>query len=122
MRLLVAWLASALAGAVAEPIGRCIAFWLLGGAPWGWGLLTSILRMVPYVFVACLVIQLVYGGILYMALTRLSWFNLPVVLLAYVLPVVAFAYASDTPKDAIMAISYLTLWMTLAIVGWLLAR
>src|SRR6516162_9905010 len=120
MRLLVAWIASALAGAAAQPVGLCIAFWLLGGAPWGRGLILSILRSVPYVFVACLVVQLVYGGLLYVLLGSLGWFKLPIVLLAYIVPVAALAYMSDVPKDAIMQISTLTCGVALAVVGWLL--
>lgn len=68
----------------------------------------SILRPVPtYVFVACLAVQLVYGGLLYVLLVSLGWFKLPVVLLAYLVPVAVLAHMSDVPKDAIMQISNL---------------
>jgi hypothetical protein len=133
MRLLGAWIASALAGAAAYPIGLCVAIWLLekwipgpdtlaGRSVLGLGLMISILRMVPYVFVACLVVQLIYGGLLYVLFRSLGWFNLPVVLLAYIVPVAALALMSDVPKDAIMQISNLTCGVALAVMGWLLAR
>jgi hypothetical protein len=125
MRLLVAWFVSALAGAAIYPVGLCIALWLLGGPPGGWPLLPlamSMLRMIPPTFVICLAVQLIYGGILYALLGRLGWFNLPLLLLAYIVPAVYLAMSSDVPKDAIMGIPRLTSGIALAGVGWLLAR
>jgi hypothetical protein len=63
-----------------------------------------------FAFGSALIVQLVYGGILYVALKRLDWLNLPIILLAYVAPVIAFSWhASDTTNDIVGTIhgSYL---------------
>ena len=120
MRLLVAWVASAFAGAAAIPVGGWVAAWFLGGGPMVWAM--GMFRIVPIVFVGCLIVQFVYGGLLYLGLGYLGLFNLPVVVLAYVVPIAAFVWmGADVPKDIVMAIPKLACGLGLAVVGWMLA-
>ena len=51
-------------------------------------------RDIPSFFVLFLVGQLVYGGLVYVALSALGWFNLALVLLVYVMPVIVIASAA----------------------------
>src|SRR5262245_66494578 len=105
MQLVTAWLASALAGAVAYPIGVVIAAALQGVPSVVW---TGFLRFNLYVFAFCLVLQLVYGGLLYLVLTRVGLISLPLVLMAYVVPLMLFVWAaSDRSQDLITAIPWL---------------
>jgi hypothetical protein len=116
MHLVTTWVVSAVAGTVAYPIGGLIAATLLGSplVVWrglfGFGLL--------YVFVFCLVLQFVYGGLLYLVLAHLGLVSLPLVLMAYLVPSMLFVWAgSDRPKDLIMAIPMLLSAASLAIVA-----
>jgi hypothetical protein len=123
MHLLTAWVASALAGAVAYPIGALISAALLGAPS---VVLRGLLRFnvyYLYVLAFCLVLQLVYGGLLYLVLARFGWLTLPVILAAYIVPLILFHwFGSDVPKDLIMAIPHFLVGASLAIVAWLLVR
>jgi hypothetical protein len=127
MRLLVAWIASALAGFVAERFGTLIAVAI---PTWKhllhWTDVLFILRVIPasvyaYAFVVFLILQLAYGGLLYLVLTRLGLFNLPLVLLAYLVPIAGFALM-DIGAPARHAIPVFTAGTALAVVGWFVAR
>jgi hypothetical protein len=131
MRLLIAWVTSALAGALAfslaVTISAPIAKWLMYGHPPQWDDLLFLFRIVPgaayaYAFVMLLIFQLAYGGLLYLVLRRLSLFNLPWVLLAYLAPVAVIALTWSAAPKVANAIPMLTAGTTLAVVGWFLAR
>lgn len=146
MHLLIAWVASAFAGFLAERVSTLVILtawnipaWerLSGGLPNPRCFLEAfsytcpklfVFRPVPlgaYPLVFFLVFQLVYGGLLYLALRRLGLFNLPPVLLAYLVPALAWAWI---PIYATLGVVFLVLipplaaGTALALVGWLLAR
>jgi TRAP-type mannitol/chloroaromatic compound transport system permease small subunit len=66
-----------------------------------------------FAFGGALIVQLIYGGILYVVLKRLDWLNLPIILLAYVAPVIAFSWhASDTTNDIVGTIPWIVFALT----------
>jgi TRAP-type mannitol/chloroaromatic compound transport system permease small subunit len=67
-------------------------------------------------------VQFVYGGALYLILKRLDWISLPIVLLAYLAPVIAFSWhASDTTNDIIGTIPWIVFALIVGLVSWFFA-
>jgi hypothetical protein len=131
MRLLIAWVASTLAGVVAfslaVTISAPISVWLIYGRLPEWNDIHFLFRIVPsaayaYAFVMLLMFQLAYGGLLYLVLRRLGLFNLPLVLLAYFVPITGIALIGSAAPKIANAIPMLTAGTALAVVGWFLAR
>ena len=117
MRLMIAWIASAFAGAVAYPAGGLIAATLMGARP---ALSSGLLIFGLYVLVFCLVLQLVYGGLLYLMLGKLGMLNLPVLIVAYLAPIALWvSVGGDTGKDLLMAIPKILCGLSVAVVTWL---
>jgi hypothetical protein len=116
MRLLVAWIVSASVSAFAACVGMWLAGWLLG-LPLGWlsGFLTFFLAMLGFY----LVLQLVYGGLLYVVLGRLGWRTLPVVLFAYLVPVIVLTLVTT---DITVGVPNLIGGTSLAVLGWRLTQ
>jgi hypothetical protein len=80
------------------------------------------LRVGVFALLAGLIVQLVYGGLIYFILTRTGLWNVWTVLLAYVVPVVAFSWrASDTTQDILGTIPWLVFALILAAVSWFFA-
>jgi hypothetical protein len=80
------------------------------------------IRTWMFALLAGLIVQLVYGGLIYFILNRARLWNVWTVLLAYVLPVVAFSWhASDTTQDFMGTIPWLAFASTVALVSWLFA-
>jgi hypothetical protein len=117
MNLVIAWFASALAGAVVFLAGE-IAVGAFMGAPIAIPITARSLKFMALVFAFGLVVQLLYGGLVYLALRR-GGLNLAAVFLAYFVPVFLFCAAgSDTGKSAMMSIPVLLWASALAVVAW----
>jgi hypothetical protein len=102
MNLIIALFGSALAGAVAHLASNFAAAAFTG-----------------IVFAFGLVFQLIYGGLVFLALKRGGLLNLPAVFLVYFVPTLFFCVnGSDTEKSLIMSIPILIWASVLAIVGW----
>ena len=118
--LVIAWIASALAGSFAHIAGRIIGAALLGvplGMPSPLGLLYFSLLM----FCIGLIVQLVYGGLLYVVLKNIGLLNFPIVILAYLIPtIILWVFGSDRYKDLLMGISWLLQGLTLGLVSWMI--
>ena len=66
--------------------------------------------------------QFFYGGLLYLVLKRLDWISLPIILLAYLAPVIAFSWhASETTNDIVGTIPSLVFALIVGFVSWLFA-
>src|SRR5262245_39529396 len=124
MRLLIAWAVSALAGFVAfvvmTLIGAAISTLYASGHP-----LTGYTVTIPYAHAIAffLVVQFTYGGLVYLVLSWLGLFNLPLVLLVYLAPIGGlFLMPTDAPGNFTNVIPTLAGVATLAVVGWRLAR
>lgn len=130
MRLLIAWVVSALAGVVAYVVAALIVAAFSTLYAWGPQLngLRIVLRTVPMIAYThavafFLILQFTYGGFVYLVLSRLGLFNLPLVLLAYLAPVGGlFLMQAATQGHFANAIPTLAAAAALAVVGWLLAR
>jgi hypothetical protein len=129
MRLLIAWVVSALAGLVVYVIAALIVAAISTLYAWGPklnGLLIS-LRSVPaiadtHAVAFFLFLQFTYGGLVYLLLRRLGLFNLPLVFLAYLAPIAGIALNIGAPAWLANAIPMLAAGTALAVVGWFLAR
>lgn len=127
MRLIVAGVASALAGAIAFHIGAFIGAAVLGATPEPlWDMLVALvspgsLTFAGYVAGFGLVLQLFYGLPLYLGLRTLGIFHLfPVVLAAYLLPTALMVlFVADTEKDLVMSLRYVAFALALGGIGWL---
>jgi len=117
--LVAAWLASALAFSIAYIAWMFVSIWREGSVlPQTIG----ILRLGLFAFGAALIVQLVYGGLIYVILTRIGFWSIWTVALAYLLPVVLFSWhASDTTQDIFGTIPWLVFALIVAVVSWLLA-
>ena len=121
LELLLAWIASALAGAFAYTTAFVLTE-LLGAdlvspySPrWSPELLTLIL---PF-FAIGLIVQLIYGGLLYLGLKAAGLFNFPMLLLGYLLPITAIAWLeSDTTGQLLMSEPLLLSGLVVAFVTW----
>jgi hypothetical protein len=127
MHLIVAWIASALAGAIAFTLGGLIASAALGAPTQSftdmlaWLISPGVLTFTAYVVAFGLALQLFYGLPLYLGLRALEIFHLPVVLAAYVLPTALLVVlVSDTAKDLIMSLRYIAFAVAVSSVGWLI--
>jgi hypothetical protein len=117
--LIIAWIASAVANSAAFGAWVFISAGLNGSPP---PAPKGFLRLMLFAFGSSLMIQIVYGGLLYIALKRFGLFNFPVVLLAYLIPVILFSWhASDTSNELIGTIPWLVFGSILALVFWFFA-
>jgi hypothetical protein len=79
-------------------------------------------RLLLLAFGACLIFQLVYGGLTYLILTRTGVWSLWTIMISYLAPVLLFSYfASDTPKDVVGTIPWIVLALIVAVVSWFFA-
>jgi hypothetical protein len=82
----------------------------------------ALFRVNLFTFGAALAVQLTYGGLVYLVLTRLAAFNLFTVLLAYVVPVLLFSWhASDTSQDLLGTIPWILFALSIGFVFWFFA-
>jgi len=116
--LILAWLASALALSVVFVAWMFITIKLEGSPP----PLKGYFRVGLLAFGAGLAIQLLYGGLIYFALSRFGLFHWWAVVLAYLVPVVLFSWrASDTTQDILGTIPWLAFAVVVALVSWFFA-
>jgi hypothetical protein len=114
-----AWLVSALAFSVAFVAWMFVTVWLEGSVPPG---PFGVLRLSLFVLCASLIVQLGYGGLIYVILTRVGLWSVWTVALAYLLPVILFSWsASDTTQDILGTIPWLVFASIVAVVSWLFA-
>ena len=113
-------IASALAGSFAHIAGRMIGATLLG-VPLGVPPLLGLLYFSLLMFGIGLIVQLVYGGLLYVVLKNIGLLNFPIVILAYLIPtIILWVSGSDRYKDLLMGISWLLQGLTLGLVSWII--
>lgn len=118
--LVLAWLLSALAFCIAYLGWMFLAIWLEGGVPPS---PLGVLRGGLFVLAASLIVQLGYGGLIYVFLTRTGLWSLWTVALAYLAPVLWFSWAaSDTTRDITGTIPWLVFALIVAAVSWFFAR
>jgi hypothetical protein len=114
--LAVAWLGSAFAFTIAFIAWMFVTAWLEGSIP---PRPAGVLRLGLFAFGASLVVQLAYGGLVYLILTRMGLWSVWTVALAYLLPVVLFSWsASDTMQDILGTIPWLAFASIVAVVSW----
>jgi hypothetical protein len=128
MRLVLAWICSAVAFVIAFEIFLFLREWLAGTKPlppfyylfgpyW-----FSAVRSMALLFGSCMIFQLLYGGGAYLVLTRTHLWNILVIEIAYLLPVVLYSWASsDTTQDLIGTIPWLGAALVVGLVTWLVA-
>jgi hypothetical protein len=118
--LLVPWLASALAFSLMQVAWMFVTFGLeISALPPP----ITVVRGVLGFFAIGLVIQFVYGGLVYVILTQAGLWNVWTVSLAYLLPVALFGWhASDTTQDILGTIRWLVFALVVAVVSWFFAR
>jgi len=118
--LAVAWLASAFAFSIAFVGWMFVTVWLEGSVPPG---RFGILRLGLFAFGAGLIVQLGYGGLIYVFLSRTGLWNVWTVAFAYLLPVALFSWsASDTTNDILGTMSVaLCFALIVAMVSWFFA-
>jgi hypothetical protein len=121
LELLLAWMASALAGSFAYTTVFVLTELLRAdlvspyGLRWSPDLLTFIL---PF-FAIGLIFQLIYGGLLYLGLKGAGLFNFPVLLLGYLVPALATAwFGSSSPEKLLMSAPLLLSGSVMAAVTW----
>jgi hypothetical protein len=67
-------------------------------------------------------VQLVYGALIYVILTRIGWWNIWTVTLAYLLPVGVIAWLTvDTVREGVGTIAWLAFACIVGAVFWFLA-
>jgi hypothetical protein len=82
----------------------------------------SYLRLGAFAFGAALVVQFVYGGLVYFILTRIGLWNIWTVTLAYLLPVGVIAWLTvDTVREGVGTIAWLMFACIVAAVFWFFA-
>jgi hypothetical protein len=83
----------------------------------------GILRLTLLAAGSSLTIQLVYGSLLLIVLKPIGLFRPPVILFAYLVPVLLLSwYMSNTTNDLIGTIPWLVFASILALVFWFFAR
>jgi len=117
--LLSAWVVSAVAFSAAFVAWMFISVNLIEGSvlpkPVG------ILRLSVIALSACLIFQLLYGGLVYLGLTRTGLWSIWTVVLAYVTPVVLFSWSvSDTTQDLLGTIPWIVFALIIATMTWAL--
>jgi hypothetical protein len=117
--LAVAWLASAFAFSIAFIAWMFVTVWLEGSVP---PRPVGVLRLGVFAVGASLVVQLGYGGLIYVILTRMGLWSIWTVALAYLLPAVLFSWsASDITQDILGTIPWLVFALIVAAVTWFFA-
>ncbi len=114
--LVVAWLSSALAFSIAV-----IAWGFLTVRMQAWPLPPAIgvLRLGALALGAGLIVQLVYGALVYLVLTRLDLWRMWTVALAYLLPAALLGWAvGDATRNIPGAIACLLVATIVALVSW----
>jgi len=117
--LVIAWLASSAAFSIAFVGFMLLWVWLDDGTlrPLG-----AIVRLGLLAIGAALIVQLVYGGLVYLLLTRLGLWNLWTALLAYLAPLLEIGWFTvDTKREAWGMIGWGILACIVAWVSWFLA-
>lgn len=117
--LVIAWLASA--GAFSAAFVTFMIVWarIDHGSFFPW---RGVPRLALVTVGAALVFQFVYGGLVYLVLCRLGWWNLWTVTLAYLLPLVWVGwFAIDTEREAYGMIAWFFFALLVANVTWSLA-
>jgi hypothetical protein len=115
--LVIAWIVSALAGSAIYVALMFIQLWPRFPS------LKVVLRFAAFATASALVIQLAYGGLLYVILKPLGLFRLPLVVLAYLVPVFLVGWRfADTTDDLLGMAPWLAIATALAAVFWFLAR
>jgi hypothetical protein len=83
---------------------------------------SAILRLGLLAMSAALVVQLFYGGLVYLLLSRAGLWKFWLVVLAYFLPLIAFGWFTiDTRREAFGMIAWILLAFIVAWVSWFLA-
>jgi hypothetical protein len=117
--LVIAWLASSAAFAIAFVGFMVLWVWLDDGSfrPW-----SATLRLGWLTAGAALIVQFFYGGLVYFVLTRVGLWSLWTVALAYLLPVVVIGWLTiDTKREALGMIAWLIFACLVACVSWFFA-
>jgi len=117
--LVIAWLASSAAFAIAFTGFMVLWVWLDDGSfrPW-----SATLRLGLLTAGAALVVQFFYGGLVYFLLTRAGLWSLWTVALAYLLPVFVIGWLTiDTEREALGMIAWVIFACLVACVSWFLA-
>lgn len=115
--LLLAWLAPALAFSLMFVAWMFVTVTLEGAVP----PLKGYFRVGLLAFGSGLIIQLIYGGFLYITLFRAGLLQWWAVLIAYVLPVLLFSWwASDTMQDILGTLPWLVFTTVVALLSWFL--
>jgi hypothetical protein len=117
--LVIAWLASSVAFTIAFVGFMLFWVWLDDGT---FRSLNTILRLGLLAISAAFVVQLFYGGLVYLALTRAGLWNFWVVALAYLLPLPVIGwFVVDTTREAWGMIGWVILACIVAFVSWFFA-
>ncbi|AUC97233.1 hypothetical protein CWS35_25540 [Bradyrhizobium sp. SK17] len=117
--LVLAWLVSSAAFTVAF-VGWMIYWAMSDGAPVPSG--GAILRLSLIALAAALIVQLVYGGLVYLILTRSGLWSIWTIAFVYLLPVFFIDYGIDTQREARGMIAWMVFACLVAGVSWFFAR
>lgn len=112
-----AWLASSVAFSIAFVTFMIFWAWLDGTPP----ALKGISRLVLVTIGAALVVQLIYGGLIYFVLTRIGLWRLWAVTLPYLLLWAIAWFAIDTFREAWGMVAWLGFACLVASVFWFVA-
>ncbi|MCC8984709.1 hypothetical protein [Bradyrhizobium acaciae] len=82
----------------------------------------SILRLSLVALAAALIFQFVYGGLVYLILTRTGLWSIWTIAFAYLLPVFIIDHMIDTPREARGMIAWMVFACLVAGVSWFFAR
>jgi len=115
---LIAWLASSVAFSIAFVCFMIFWNWL-DQNPTSWGM---IYRLAWLTVGAALVVQLLYGGLVYVLLTRFGLWHLWAVTSTYLLLWMIAWSAIDTFREALGMIAWLGFANLVALVFWFFAR
>ena len=117
--LVVAWLASSAAFSIAFVSFMLLWVWLDDGTlrP-----LSATLRLASLALGAALIVQLLYGGLVYVLLTRIGLWRLWVVALAYLVPLLVIGWLTiDTVREVWGMIGWVIALCIVAYVSWFFA-
>ncbi|HEX7923098.1 MAG TPA: hypothetical protein VF583_19235 [Bradyrhizobium sp.] len=117
--LALAWLASS-AAFTAAFVGW-MTYWVMSdGAAMPSG--SQILRLSLVALGGALVVQFVYGGLVYFVLTRIGLWSIWTIAFAYLLPVYFIGYGIDTQREARGLVAWMMFACLVAGVSWYFAR
>jgi hypothetical protein len=120
MALVKAWLASSAAFAVAFAVWSVLRHWSFTERLLPYP--AQSLRQLAMAFGAGLIVQLVYGGLTYVLLTRTGVWRFWTVALFYLASALVIGFfLSDTPQDLVGIIPWLVLALIVAVVSWYFA-